>query len=902
MEIKWLVILLSFLYLGLLFGIAYWAERNSESRWVNNPYIYALSMAVYCTAWTYYGSVGRAANQGLDFLTTYIGPLLMAPLMWIVIRKIIRICKVQRITTIADFVSSRYGKNIFIGGLVAFVCAVGVLPYISIQIKAISNSFLILTGDSPGYTSASVAFFNDTAFYITILLAIFTILFGANRVDSNLKNNGLIAAIAFESIFKLAAFIFIGLYVTFGLFNGFGDIFQQSSVLPDIEKLLTIPSDSGYSNWMWLNILSMLAIVLLPRQFHVTVKENRNENHLKKAMWLFPLYLLLINIFVIPIALGGKLIFQNNPVDADTYMLAIPLQMSNTPLALLTYLGGLSAATSMIIVSTTALGVMLSNSILTPLIVKNTELSAPENNNLSQVLLRGRQILIAAILLLAYIYFKYVSDRFSIVSIGLISFVAVAQFAPAVLLGMYWKNGTRSGAIAGILSGFAIWFYTLVLPTIVSTGLLPEQFIIDGPFGVGYLSPNNFLGVDNLSPITNGFFWSIFINLLTYVVVSLLSKQSSKEINQAEVFVDIFQYSTVYESSIVWKGTAYVQDIKSLLNKFIGEERTNRAFRNFMINNKINSESLRADFRLVNYAEKLLAGVVGSASSRVLISNVVKEDNISMNEVFDILQESRRFISDNKALKEKSDELEIATQQLQIANEELKKLDQLKDEFISTVTHEMRTPLTSIRAMSEIIHDNPDLEDEERSKFLDTVISETKRMDRLISQVLDLEKMESGKLNLELSDIQFEDIISDSLDRLRQVIKEKNIDLDVHIQEPLPMIKGNKDRLMQVVINLISNATKHCPEINGKIIINAQNGDGNLSFIVEDNGPGVSPESRELIFEAFYQAKNQTLKKPEGSGLGLTISKKIIELHRGKIWVENSVTGGARFQCLIPLN
>ena len=902
MEVKWLIILSSFLYLALLFGVAYWAEKNKESKWVKNPYVYALSLAVYCTAWTYYGSVGRAANQGIDFLTTYIGPLLMAPLMWIITRKLIRICKVQRVTTIADFVSARYGKDIFSGGLVAFVCAIGILPYISIQIKAISNSFAILTENKMINDVGTVSFFNDTAFYITIILAIFTIIFGTNRIESNKSNPGLITAIAFESVFKLVAFLLVGCYVTYGIFDGFTDIFIKASSLPNFSELITIDSKNGASSWISLNFLSMLAIILLPRQFHMAVKENRDEEHLKKAMWLFPLYLLLINIFVLPIAFGGKLLFPSPEVDPDTYMLTIPLSNGNQGLALLTYLGGLSAATSMIIVSTTALGVMLSNNILTPLIVRNTALAKNPSANLRKILLSGRQALIIIILLLAYLYFKYVSEQFSIVSIGLISFVAVAQFAPAVLLGMYWKGGTRWGAITGIIIGFSIWFYTLVIPTIVNTGILPLSVVQDGLFGIHLLKPHEFFGLTSISPITSGFFWSMFFNSGLYLLVSICSKRSSKEINQAEVFVDIFQYSTVFESSIVWKGTAKLQDIKSLISKFLGPKRTEVAFKRFMINNKIDKDTEEADFRLVNYAEKLLSGAVGAASARVLISTVVKEDPISLVEVFEILKESRKFLTDNIVLKKKSHELEEATQQLKIANKELTKLDQIKDEFISTISHEMRTPITSIRALSEIIYDNPDLEEEDRMRFLTTIIKETKRMERLINQVLDLEKMESGKLKISTTSIHFEKIVKDSINSLNQVVKDKNITLNVTIKDNMPSIQANRDRLMQVVLNLVSNAVKFCATENGRINIDASSNNKFITLSVEDNGAGVPNESKQLIFDAFYQDKYQTLKKPEGTGLGLTISKKIIELHEGEIWVEDSNNGGAKFQFKLPLN
>ena len=900
MEVKWLVILCSFLYLGVLFAIAYWAEKNSQSRWVNNAYTYALSLAVYCTAWTYYGSIGRAADEGLDFLTTYIGPILMAPLMWVVLRKIIRICKVQRITTIADFVSTRYGKEPFLGALVTMVCVIGVLPYISIQIKAMSMSFSTLTGTTIS-NNPEFSFFNDTAFYITLFLVVFTILFGARKVDANQKNTGLVAAIAFESVFKLMAFLITGAYVTFVIFDGFPDVFARASTLPGYNDMVSINQETGYANWMWLNLLSMIAILLLPRQFHVSVKENCQEKHLKKAMWLFPLYLLLINIFVIPVALGGSLLFLGENIDPDTYLLAIPVQHGNTLLAMFTYLGGVSAATSMIIVSTTALAVMLSNSVFMPLIVQNKKLAATFADNLSTILVRSRQTMIVLLLLFAYLYFKYISGQFPLVSMGLISFAAVAQFAPAALLGIYWKGATRHGAMAGIIVGFIVWFYTLIVPAMVSSGLLGQSILTEGPFGISLLKPQEFLGLTSLNPINNGFFWSLFFNLITFFVASLFSLRSGREINQAEVFVDIFKYSTMYESSIVWKGTAYVEDIKSLISTFLGKERTEKAFNRFINDNNLDTQSAEADFRIVNFAEKLLSGAVGSASAHALVATVVKEDHIDLNDVFNILQESQQVISDNKELKQKSKELKIAGKKLRRANEELKQLDKLKDEFISTVTHEMRTPVTSIRAFSEILSDNPALDPEERVNFLQTIISETKRMERLINQVLDIEKMESGKLKMDLSPVQLNDIVRDAVNTLRQIARDKGIKISLSLSPALPFVKGNKDRLMQVVINLVSNAIKFCDMKQGTIQISTEKRNGAARLKVCDNGRGVPSESQKLIFEAFYQGKAQNLKKSEGSGLGLAICKSIIEKHHGKIWVESGEKRGSIFTFSIPV-
>ncbi|MEL7003402.1 MAG: sensor histidine kinase, partial [Bacteroidota bacterium] len=879
---------------------AYWAERNSNSKWINNSYIYALSLAVYCTAWTYYGSVGRAATQGVDFLTTYIGPILMSPLIWIIFRKIIRICKVQRITTIADFISARFGKDPFLGGLVTLVCVIGILPYISIQVKAISVSFSTLMGTQ--LDSVEASFFSDTALYITLFLALFTILFGARKVDANQANTGLIAAIAFESLLKLTAFLVIGIYVTFGIFNGFGDVFSKAAQLPNYANLMTLNEENGYNNWMWLNILSMIAIILLPRQFQMGVKENRDEKHLQKAMWLFPLYLLLINIFVIPIAMAGNVLFQGNPIDTDTYMLAIPVTQGNSILAMVTYLGGLSAATSMIIVSTTALSVMLSNSVFVPAIVQNKKLSASLSNNPGLILVRSRQAFIVLILLSSYLYFKYVSGQFSLVSIGLISFVAVAQFAPAVLLGIYWKSANRKGAIAGIIVGFIVWFYTLILPTIAGSESLGVSILPYELFNNSLLKPDQLFGLTSLSYINNGFFWSTLLNLSTFGLVSVFSFRSTQETNQAEVFVDIFKYSTTYESSIVWKGKANVQDIKALISNFLGEVRTERAFGRFIRDNNLDKESVEADFRVVNFAEKLLSGAVGSASARALISAVVKEDQIDLTDVFNILQESQKVISDNKELKQKSRELEIASNQLQKANVDLTLMDKLKDEFISTVTHEMRTPITSIRAFSEILNDNDDLEPEERAEFLDTIISETKRMERLINQVLDMEKMESGRIKMDLYDLHLNDVVNDAVTTVQQVIKDKNIELSLRLAQNLPPVIGNKDRLMQVVINFVSNAIKFCDPDNGFIRIATMASNNYVNLSVTDNGGGITKESKTLIFEAFYQVEDQTLKKPEGSGLGLTISKKIIERHKGKIWAENYEDGGATFTFSLPVS
>ncbi len=902
MSLQWTLLLLIFGYLGLLIAIAYWGEQRSQKgkSLVNNPYVYSLSLAVFCTAWTFYGSVGQAAEDGIFFLTTYLGPVLTAPLWWIWLRKLIRISKVQRLNTLSDFISSRYGKDLSLGRLVTIMYVVGVLPYISIQIKAIANSTDIILGQpSEGFV---YLFAQNTALYVTLGLAAFTILFGTRQVDANQRHEGMVTAIAFESIFKLLAFVVVGLYVTYGVFDGFADIFDKALVEESTQQLFLLDERQGYGDWFWMILLSSLAVILLPRQFQVAVKENVREDHLKKALWLFPLYLLLINIFVYPIALGGKLLFAGQTIDADTFVLAIPLFFDQEALALITFLGGFSAATGMIIVSTIALSTMISNTLLTPWLVNRSYFQRMLYTDVSSMLLYSRRLIILLILLLAYLYYQLVSERFSLVSIGLVSFVAVVQFAPALIGGTYWKGATRNGAVAGIITGFLVWFYTILIPIMIEADFVGSGIMTDGLLGIPALRPYPFLGLDSLSEFSHGIFWSLFFNSFAFLLVSLFSVQTSQERNQAEVFVDIFKYSTIFESSIVWKGTAYVSDIQQLLTKFLGKEPVDKAFHDFGKRHLIDwDKQVKADFRVVNFAEKLLSGAIGTASARVMLASVVKEEDITYDDVFNMLQESRELISANKELKKKSRELQEATAKLKLTNAKLKKLDRLKDEFISTVTHEMRTPITSIRAFSEILHDNAELQENEKAHFLSTIIKETERMERLITQVLELERFESGKQQLVLEEVNINNVIYDAIDTLSQILKEKNIIIQADLQKSLPPVMADPDRLIQVMLNLLSNAIKFCDQEQGRIIISSYYLDGDIKVNVSDNGKGVSSEDLPLIFEGFFQASNQNFKKPKGSGLGLTICKKIIEHHQGEIWVASENGKGARFSFTLPM-
>ena len=894
------ILFFSFGYMGLLFAIAYFGDRHAKigRSIVSNPYIYTLSLAVFCTAWTFYGSVGRAAATGIGFLPIYIGPTLMAALGWLVLRKIIRISKIHRITSIADFIASRYGKSSTLASVVTIIAVLGVIPYISLQLKAISTSFLIIKEYPiiimPGHF-AEIPVLKDTAFYVALLLAIFTILFGTRHLDATERHEGLVAAIAFESIIKLIAFLAAGIFVTYGIYNGFGDIIERARAIPELKQSFTMGTLSGpYINWSIYIFLSMMAVLFLPRQFQIAVVENVDEEHLKKAIWLFPLYLLAINIFVLPIAFGGVMHFHGGNVDADTFVLTLPMSEHKEVLALFVFIGGMSAATGMVIVATIAISTMICNDLVMPVLLRLTFFNLATKGDLSNFLLTIRRGSIMLVLLMGYVYFRFIGEYYTLVSIGLISFTAVAQFAPAILGGIFWKGGTRSGALSGLILGFLVWAYTLVFPSLVQAGFLPKKFITEGPFGFEFLRPFQLFGLHGFDHITHAVFWSMLINITAYVGVSLFSRASAIEHTQAAFFVDVFKYSKRPEKSSFWRGTASVRELRSLLRRFLGKKKTDKELsvyakeHNIILKNK-----LTADADMVSYAENLLAGAIGSASARVMLSSVVKEEPLGIDEVMDILDETRVVIAYSR-------ELERATAELQAANKRLKELDRLKDEFISTVTHELRTPLTSVRSIAEILHENPKIDDAQKKSFSAIIIKETDRLTRLIVQVLDFQKIESGKIQFEISRVDFKEVIKDAISATSRLIEDKNIKVILNLPDSITLIDGDRDRLIQVMVNLISNAVKFCYNIGGIISVDLTTKTNHLKINVKDNGIGISRKNQKIIFQEFRQVKDSSMGRPAGSGLGLAITKKIIDFHKGKIRVKSKPGKGSTFSFTLP--
>ncbi|MFA7292885.1 MAG: sensor histidine kinase [Rhodocyclaceae bacterium] len=901
------VIAVSFLYLALLFAVAYWGDKRADAgrSIIANPTIYALSMAVYCTTWTYYGSVGRAAVTGVGFLPIYLGPTLVMTLGGFLLLKMIRTAKANRITSIADFIASRYGKSQLLGGLVTIIAVVGIVPYISLQLKAVAISYDLIAG-YPALVSPAGGhgpILADTTLYIALILAAFTILFGTRHLDATERHEGMVAAVALESVVKLVAFGAVGLFVTFGLYNGVGDIFERAMADPQLAQLTAVASGSrGYATWFSLTLLAGLAILFLPRQFQVTVVENVSEAHLKRAIWLFPLYLFLINLFVLPIALGGLMHFSGQGMNADTFVLTLPMSGHHEALALLVFVGGLSAATGMVIVETIALSTMVCNDLVMPLLLRTKRLALNAERDLSGLLLSIRRGAIVLILLLGYLYFRLAGDAYALVGIGLISFSAVAQFAPAMIGGMYWRGGTRNGALAGLLAGFVVWAYTLLLPSFSKSGWLPASFLSEGPFGIELLKPHQLFGLTGLDDISHCLFWSFAANIGAYVVVSLLRAPTAAEASQATQFVDALK-TTRPVGSALWRGSADAADLVALVGRFLGPARAQTAFASYARRHGLaDVEKLEADADLVHYAESLLAGAIGSASARAMVASVAKEEPLSLPEVMNILDEASQLRTYSRELERKSRELEAATGELKAANVRLLEVDRLKDDFMASVSHELRTPLTSIRAFSEILRDDPRTALPERERFLGIIVSETERLTRLVNQILDMAKIESGNAEWLVEEVDMNAVVEQSVATTSQLFRDKGVALSLDLAGSVPLIRADRDRLMQVVINLLSNAVKFVPANAGRVMVRLTADTESLRVSVTDNGPGIRREDQKVIFDRFRQGGDAMTSKPTGTGLGLPISLKIVEYFGGRLWVESEPGQGASFIFSLPLN
>ena len=644
----WIVIAIALAYIGLLFVVASYGDRarllGREGR--SRLLIYPLSLAIYCTSWTFFGSVGLASRTGYDFLAIYVGPVLMIALASPLLVRIVRLAKSQNITSIADFIAARYGKHQGVAALVALIAIVGTVPYIALQLKAVSSSLATMLGPLATGPDIIQPVFGDIALLVALAMASFAMLFGTRHIDATEHQHGLILAIAAESLIKLVAFLAVGIFVSFVMFDGPAALFAKAIEHPQAGAILARAPNFG--TFAVMTLLSLFAILLLPRQFHVAVVENNNEEEIRRAAWLFPLYLVLINLFVVPIAIAGLLTFAPDKVDSDMYVLALPLIAGSDVLAIVAFVGGLSAGTAMVIVESVALAIMVSNDIVMPMVLKRREAYVTGSADIGTLLLAVRRLAIFAILLLAYLYYRLAGDA-QLASIGLLSFAAVAQLAPAFLGGLIWRRATARGAIAGMSAGILAWAYTLLLPSFADAGLVDPGILAHGPFGLAMLRPQSMLGLD-LPPLVHGVLWSLSLNIVAYTGFSLARAPAAIERLQADLFVPP-DLAPMAPSFLLRRSSVTVAELTTTVARYLGEERTHAALDSFAATRRISlAPEAPADFQLLRHAEHLIASAIGAASSRLVLSLLLRRSTVSTQAALKLLDDASAALHYNREI------------------------------------------------------------------------------------------------------------------------------------------------------------------------------------------------------------------------------------------------------------
>ena len=796
-----LLVLICLTYVLFLFGVAFWVERRAAANragWLRTPFVYTLSLSIYCTAWTFYGAVGYAARSGLEFVTIYLGPTLVFVGWWWILRKLVRIGRAHRITSIADMVSSRYGKSNLLGVMVTALCVLSATPYISLQLQSVTLSFqaFAMTADPTGPIASPA----QIAMWVAVGLAVFTILFGTRNLDAKEQHTGIMTAIAVEAVVKLVALVAVGIFVVWGLAGGIGAMLDRIDASP-ITAWQLKPS-----RWAGLTALSAAAVVCLPRMFHVTVVENTDEAHLATASWAFPLYLFLMSLFVIPIAVMGLALMPegSNP---DLYVLTLPLSQGNGGLATLAFLGGFSSATSMVIVATIALATMLSNHCFMPLWLRLGTGDAV-SGDMRWAALSARRLSIMAVLALGYVYYLLSGGSQALAATGLIAFVGVAQILPALLGGIFWRGATRTGAALGMASGFAIWLYCLLLPSFGPDGAFSVRTLAEGPFGIGWLRPEALFGIAGMDPLMHALFWSVSLNVAGFCLGSIFTFPGPVERAQGAAFVNVFDGGQAMLRG--WaRGGAEPEALLIMAQRIFGDEAALGFFQDRTAAQGKEGYLPDPTPEFLEALETRLAGSVGAATAHAMLSQLAGEEAFSITDLIAVANESAQIIEYSARLEEQQGELTRTARALSEANEKLTQLSVQKDAFLGQISHELRTPMTSIRAFSELLKDG-DLPRDMFERYSGIIHAEAIRLTRLLDDLLDMSVLENRAVALNAANVSVESVIDRALVAAGHTMPERRFSIVRDAWAEIITLYTDVDRLTQVLINLISNARKYC--------------------------------------------------------------------------------------------
>lgn len=884
-----LLVLSCLCYVILLFLVAFLVERRAVGEalpWLRSPLVYTLSLSIYCTAWTFYGAVGYAARSGLEYLTIYLGPTLVFVGWWWVLRKLVRIGRQQRVTSIADLISSRYGKSNLLGVLVTLLCVVAATPYIALQLQSVTLSFSVFaSGSHEGWQMPDR---DSTAIWVAGGLALFTILFGTRKLDANEQHTGIVTAIAVEGIVKLVALVAVGSYVVWGVADGPADVIAR------IDRSAIADWELAPSRWAGLTFPSAAAVVCLPRMFQVLVVENGDERHLATASWAFPLYMFLMSLFVVPIAVVGLELLPEG-ANPDLFVLTVPLDRGQGGLAMLAFLGGFSSATAMVIVAAVALATMVSNHIVMPLWLSLRPMPAV-SGDVRRLVLLSRRISIAGVLALGYGYYRFSGGSSALAAIGLISFVGVAQILPAMLGGIFWRGATRTGTLWGLSLGFAVWVYTLFLPSFGPDAIFSARLLAEGPFGIGWLRPQALFGVEGMDPLIHSLFWSLILNGTVFCGASLVTFPGPLERLQGAAFVNVFE--TGNRGPQGWaQGKAESEELLVMAQRILGEE---PALALFQSEARAQGKEGYLPDPVPGFVERLerrLAGSVGAATAHAMLAQLAGRAAVSVEDLMAVANETAQIMEYSARLEAQQDELTRTARQLREANEKLTQLSVQKDAFLSQISHELRTPMTSIRAFSEILMDG-DLPPEMAARHARIIHDEAIRLTRLLDDLLDLSVLENGSVQLDLGLANLQQMIDRALSSAAQTRPERGFTIHRDPAAENIFLFTDGDRLAQVFINLISNARKYCDADYPELRISVRQKGGRVTVDFIDNGSGISKESQELIFEKFARLSDQT--RAGGAGLGLAICREVMANLGGTITYLPG-QGGAAFRVTLPL-
>lgn len=1009
-----LIAVVALAYMAIMFAIAFYGDRRSAPLPPRvRAWVYSLSLAVYCTSWTFFGAVGQAAEQLWSFLPIYLGPILLlvgAP--W-VLQKMVMISKQENITSIADFIAARYGKSQSLAVVVALICLVGVLPYIALQLKGIVLGVNLLIGagaDAMGVRA------QDTALIVSLVLALFTIVFGTRNLDATEHHRGMVLAIAFESLVKLFAFLAVGAYVTFGLYDGFDDLFDQAMLAPRLEEYW-----KETINWPSMVVqtgVAMMAIICLPRQFHVTVVENIDPQDLRLAKWVFPAYLALAALFVVPIALAGQMLLPSS-VLPDSFVISLPLAQAHPALALLAFIGGASAATGMVIVASVALSTMVSNDMLLPWLLRRNNAERPFEV-FRQWMLSVRRVTIVVILLLAYVSYRLLGSTASLATIGQIAFAAVTQLAPAMLGALYWKQANRRGVFAGLAAGTFLWFYTLILPIAAhSLGWSLNSFP-----GLAWLHSNP-LHLP-ITPLTQGVVLSLAGNFTLFAWVSVLSRTRVSEHWQAGRFIGQEISARPSARSML---AVQIDDLLQLAARFVGEERARQSFIRFAYRQgKGFNPNQNADGEWIAHTERLLAGVLGASSTRAVVKAAIEGREMQLEDVVRIADEASEVLQFNRALLQGAIEnitqgisvvdqslklvawnrryLELfnypdglisvgrpiadiirhnaerglcgpgeaevhvarrlhwmrqgrahtserlfpngrvielignpmpgggfvmsftditafreAEQALTEANEGLERrvterthelsqlnvaltdakgtaeaANQSKTRFLAAVSHDLMQPLNAARLFSAALNHQDDGLSAEAQKLVQHLDSSLRSAEDLISDLLDISRLENGKINPDPKPFALNELFDTLGAEFKALAREQG--LNFRVRSSTLRVDSDIKLLRRILQNFLTNAFRYA---KGPVLLGVRRRKGELCLEVWDRGPGIPADKQQVIFEEFKRLDSHQTRAEKGLGLGLAIADGLCRVLGHTLRVRSWPGRGSVFSVSVPL-